>query len=1556
MAPFSIPDPLRFLPDITRRLISGGGQPAPALEDEWSLLTRSQQLQALGAEEAEVERARRYEALEGPTGIGRIAPELGVETPTARRGLLEMFFDASTRLQSASTGALSGLAGLERSRVTRTASGESDGALIARPEPVANRVATALERFAQGLSGEEKFQAADFGALAYDRETASTAERFLKSSVGFVLDTAADPITYLSLGGSVLGRKGASVAVNSVARKNADKLIDGMEPLAQRNLVRDGIQRNGIKDQQIRAQIQEMVDNGIIDGAFIPKRGLSNLGTDELLDIFEAASPNGLAGIAADTFAYTAANAYTAGPGAFYRYITSFEGGKEFWRKSIPNDIKGGVRFRVPFSSMASRVAGGEGVPLALRVPGTGTGKIAGALQLDDLSNAGRKWVRSRSLFRSKSGRTGDDYADMANETLKRDKALAADLFGKVEPSGAMSYGQWMARDDGLRMMRLGSMGIMREVLPDLKKVQRTYRAGMALKDADFEGALSQASKFDVADIIQGKPLASIDEVFGLSPGQLPTEAQQLAFDATQASQTIFAVTRARLDQLRDTSLGFDPKYIEQSYMARIIDDVEKTLSGKVNRGITNNLRERAHFIAELHEDGTVKRFMTAREIKDQIGESYFTEDLRKVMTAYVSAMDRFIGREAFLQHQIRNGVLSRGGSETVQQTLKDVTISAERFVKLANDLAARKSRVEGLIGEEPLDAAARSGRALRDEFANAREVSEALALADAHGLKLMEQYRPAGVGRFVAPDGTTVRELTFEGQQRYAVSSPIGRDGADQFLGRTSTGARRFVNDPDGSEYFKTLQEAKNAANAARSTARQREFVRVTEGMREEFERDLVRALKLKDTLRLDENTNVLSPGLIPPARQDEYFEAFSEMINKYGSSEGLLSRKSSGEVYRQPRFEAGVGGLQRRLADGATDGRELSEYWMGRMAEANIFAPESIADDVVRMFSAVQKPEGFIKRVDDYYKPFYAMQKALMTSQRGPGYVLRNMQGGMWNAYLVGTGLKHWRLAGIAKVAEFQARKRAEDMATDESVVKYLAREEFRKILTQRLGPQRGLRVFEAWEAFERRGMRGSTNLSRELGTQSVAGADESIDSLRLGLDADNWVQKTTRAVREDWWWARTMTSAAQGSEDYLRFGVFLRGVDLYGLDDGGRAAGMLVRGTQFDYSDLSVQEAEFLKMIVPFYTWTRNNVPLQLRAIINEPGKVNKALRINNALADAFGEPEDPEEPLPQYVRERFGWRVRPDVLTGPMGDALSAGVVIGEPLTDVNRLFGSGTAAGPLAGPASMLNWRELANQMNPVFGVGSELLTGIERSTGAAMPREEEAPPWARFLARRTPEGERVISSRGLRVAREILPPLGMIERYAAPLVGNERMQRRWYTSLASAVLGLPVSTLDPYQTGAELRAREQRVRGGLERALGEEYVEHASFVRRALGMGVTPEEMNFIRNGLFGGRELKDVPVAELDQWRMVDTINFGRRMDRLLANGVPQETVDLMWSYFTPRTDVEQGIRAGKAKPLSENQLRELGTNSYEVSKMTPEEHLDLVRRYQMLNPEWSP
>jgi hypothetical protein len=385
--------------------------------------------------------------------------------------------------------------------------------------------------------------------------------------------------------------------------------------------------------------------------------------------------------------------------------------------------------------------------------------------------------------------------------------------------------------------------------------------------------------------------------------------------------------------------------------------------------------------------------------------------------------------------------------------------------------------------------------------------------------------------------------------------------------------------------------------------------------------------------------------------------------------------------------------------------------------------------------------------------------------------------------------------------------------------------------------------------------------------------------------------------------------------------------------------------VKGSQFDYADLSDFEIDVLKMIVPFYTWSRNNIPLQARAIMTEPGKVNAALRINDAFRDMFGEEDDPEEPLPVYVRERMGWRVRTDMLEGPFGDALAAGVVVGEPLLDVNRLFR--TATGGQAG--GVLNLRDIANQFNPIAKNATELLTAMEASTGGLMPRREETPGWlAPFKRPFADEGEELESSaKMLRVLRNTIPPIGIVERLFPQALGNERMQRRWYTALASNLFGLPVSTLDPFQTAAELRAEEQRNRRVLEKDFGSDYTEYTGFVRSLLQREVTPQEMNWLKSKMFDGRELSEVTTEELDQYKARDLVDFKRRLDRLAAIGIDNDRLDQMVRTFTPRSDFTEGVRQGRPQPITPEMLQTFGLTPQDVEKMTPERRQQLINDY---------
>ena len=1541
----------------------GASRKARSQEEELEALPEWQRLFLSGAPEVDVERAKQYGELYGPTGLRNVAGELGQEPPDNRRGLLESFADYATRLQSATTGFVTGLTGMERRRET-FGTGVESGELFDRPESAQAGLGLALERFAQGLTGEERFQAADFGALAYDRETAGLGERFLKSSAGFVLDVALDPLTYVSFGGSILGRRLGAQAVNNVARKNAAQLINPLDAAAKGTATKNAVLRLGIDDSILTQSVRDLGKRAGFNLA--PETGLMK--TDDAIAAL-ARIPGALDEVAMDAMAATSAAMYRSfGSGGLFRYLSDEfgEAGVQFWRQ-LPADIKGGVRFRVPFSGLYQRATGqagelGGAIPKAFRLPGTGTGKLSKALGTDKLNNGMRSFMRSKRLLKggadNLNGATGASNMATAQAIFKRNydwqKGIVGEFDPKIDPKlRAVSWKSTDELEDSIRLLRAGALNASRQILEPLKEGTAAYRQGLEQGGEEFSDLFETVIKSDVAQF--GGGAKGIEEVFGLADGEVASELQQLAYQSASGFQFALRDIESQMRELENSYAGFAPNFI-QNYWPRIMDDIDKELGGRPMSSSFGNLRARDHFVAEFNPDGTVARWMTPREIAKQTGDDLFIQDAEKLMAQYVISMNKFLMEERFFQQLLDRGVLFRSGAEAMGQ-LVDITAASRTWMDGYNTLLGGRRALTGIgrgrLGDR-LNAAGLADAALDAEVSEAERVARALQAGRRHGRRLLENYQQVEQGVWRSSDGTTISANVVGGSPLYTVTKTV--NGQERYFTIDGSWSKKSSN----GQQFTSFDNARRSVDEVLQTERSVLFVNQIERLRTEFLKDAAKAVRNFGDMRRN-GMNPLEPGNITPANQADFFAAITDVIDKYGKDAGMVSRQVKSRAYKEGTdFGGGRGAAFRPAAMGVQDGPQVRQFWQSRMERLGIFGAETLVDDVRRIFAAGEKPEGFRKWVEEWYVPFYATQKALMTSQRGPGYVARNIQGGMWNAYLAGTTARHWRLAGTAKVAEAQARKIAEGRAPNNLKEQgVIAAAEFRRILNEKLGDRKGAQIADAWLSFEKRGLRGRTASSRTEGIQTSVGLGEPTGSLSRQLDADemNFAQQAAQTITEDWWWARTMGRAAQGSEDYLRFGAFLRGVDLYGLEDGGRAASLLVRATQFDYADLSKFEANTVKMLVPFYTWTRNNVPLQVKAMIAEPGKVMRAIRINDSLADIFGEEDNPEEPLPSYVRERFGWRVRKDLWSGPMGDAISGGLVVGEPLVDVNRLFGSATATGAVAGPTSMLNWRELANQVNPIFGVGAEALTGVERTTGGRLPPEEDVPLWLRWTGFGREAGEDIpqMSARGLRAARELLPPIGIIERYAAPLLGNERLQRRWYTTLASAVFGLPVSTLDPYQTGAELRAQEQRLRGGLERQLGGDLNLYTSYVRRALNEGVTPEEMQIIvRDGLLGGRDIADVPVEELDQTAMVDTIRFMRRIMRMKASGVPQQTLDLMMDYFEPRTDAEQGVRSGKTPPLTVEQLAEIGETPQSVATMSPAERLEVLRQYMRKNPDW--
>jgi len=95
----------------------------------------------------------------------------------------------------------------------------------------------------------------------------------------------------------------------------------------------------------------------------------------------------------------------------------------------------------------------------------------------------------------------------------------------------------------------------------------------------------------------------------------------------------------------------------------------------------------------------------------------------------------------------------------------------------------------------------------------------------------------------------------------------------------------------------------------------------------------------------------------------------------------------------------------------------------------------------------------------------------------------------------------------------------------------------------------------------------------------------------------------------------------------------------------------AAMSVKKHFFNYDELTQFERTWLRRVMPFYTWTRKNIPLQLEAMITQPGKYGQLGRMVDMLQTDEVKNMDPAL-LPKWVNEQFGVPTRVNKKTGDM----------------------------------------------------------------------------------------------------------------------------------------------------------------------------------------------------------------------------------------------------------------------------------------------------------------
>jgi len=137
-----------------------------------------------------------------------------------------------------------------------------------------------------------------------------------------------------------------------------------------------------------------------------------------------------------------------------------------------------------------------------------------------------------------------------------------------------------------------------------------------------------------------------------------------------------------------------------------------------------------------------------------------------------------------------------------------------------------------------------------------------------------------------------------------------------------------------------------------------------------------------------------------------------------------------------------------------------------------------------------------------------------------------------------------------------------------------------------------------------------------------------------------SDNFVMKGANAL------ADTAATIAGKGDNFFRLSIWLDS-----MEKGMGATGAMHYAQKFlfDYAHgLTPFERNFMRRLVPFYTFSRFNVPLQLELMFKQPGLISAMGKTQNLFSESRTDPI--EDLLPSYIREQ--WRFGPTIEDGQL----------------------------------------------------------------------------------------------------------------------------------------------------------------------------------------------------------------------------------------------------------------------------------------------------------------
>ena len=440
----------------------------------------------------------------------------------------------------------------------------------------------------------------------------------------------------------------------------------------------------------------------------------------------------------------------------------------------------------------------------------------------------------------------------------------------------------------------------------------------------------------------------------------------------------------------------------------------------------------------------------------------------------------------------------------------------------------------------------------------------------------------------------------------------------------------------------------------------------------------------------------------------------------------------------------------------------------------------------DVINAFAKINDPLEFGGN-GIFWKKWDTFQTYLKSAMIAtPGFVNRNIFGAFFNAWLDGVNLNEIVKAGhmTHEVAKYARSNQVSVIRAAKALEKSNPTKWKNYVELLEVGVRGGGQAISAVEL--QIGLRNARNLEMLVGQRDKAG--------RLVAGGKqysvSWKPWSPRFAPY-----QSVRSVNSWVEDIVRLGVGMDTMRWGGTSDDALAR---IAKSQFDYDELTNFERKWMRRIFPFYTWTRKNVPYQLKQLGAHPEKYNRLLSAKRNLE--LGTEE--EGVVPDYFLEPFGVRMP----FGFRGATVYSAPDI--PFQDLFRYdpFREGMAGykGPKKAVLNLLSGASPLLKAPLEIAFGKQVFNGIP-FTGRygvapnSIISAKVAPGLEQVLEgigwiKRAPDGTPKMRDHHVYFVTNVLPSLGLIRR----LWPNEpKYQRNWIRSLISTLGGVSANFNTP---------------------------------------------------------------------------------------------------------------------------------------------------------------